>query len=84
MQAEFLIRVLAEDRPDDLIEAYHMALDFGPKWLAEDRGQHQACASHCGYIETPLVMRGIGGVTTETLPSLRSRSGRSGARFLMF
>ena len=32
MQAEFLIRVLAEDRPDDLIEAYHMALDFGPKW----------------------------------------------------
>ena len=32
MQAEFLIRVLAEDRPDDLIEAYHTALDFGPKW----------------------------------------------------
>jgi hypothetical protein len=32
MQAEFLIRVLAEDRPDDLIEAYYMALDFGPKW----------------------------------------------------
>jgi hypothetical protein len=32
MQAEFLIRVLAEDRHDDLSEAYHMAMDFGPKW----------------------------------------------------
>ena len=31
-QAEFLIRILAEDRPDDLAEAYDHALSQGPKW----------------------------------------------------
>ena len=31
-QAEFLIRVLADDRPDDLAEAYELALSHGPKW----------------------------------------------------
>lgn len=31
-QAEFLIRVLVEDRPDDLSEAYELALSQGPKW----------------------------------------------------
>lgn len=32
MQAEFLIRVLAQDRPDDLKDAYDDALSCGPKW----------------------------------------------------
>jgi len=32
MQAEFLIRVLAQDRPDDLKDAYDDALSSGPKW----------------------------------------------------
>ena len=31
-QADFLIRVLAEDRPGDLADAYGDALDRGPKW----------------------------------------------------
>ncbi|MDF0602126.1 GSU2403 family nucleotidyltransferase fold protein [Psychromarinibacter sp. C21-152] len=31
-QAEFLIRILAEDRPDDLAEAYEHALLQGPRW----------------------------------------------------
>lgn len=30
-QAEFLIRILAEDRPDDLAEAYEHALSQGPR-----------------------------------------------------
>lgn len=33
-QAAFLIRVLAEDRPDDLAEAYDDALSRGPRWRA--------------------------------------------------
>lgn len=33
-QAEFLIKVLAEDRPDDLREAYGNALARGPRWRA--------------------------------------------------
>ncbi|WP_112313338.1 nucleotidyltransferase family protein [Pseudogemmobacter bohemicus] len=33
-QAAFLIRVLAEDRPDDLAEAYHDAISRGPRWRA--------------------------------------------------
>ena len=38
-QAAALIRVLAEDRPDDLEEAYHEAFDRGPAWRsALDRG----------------------------------------------
>lgn len=31
-QAAFLVRVLAEDRPDDLAEAYEHALKQGPRW----------------------------------------------------
>lgn len=31
-QAAFLINALAEDRPDELREAYQMARDKGPKW----------------------------------------------------
>jgi hypothetical protein len=32
MQAEFLIEILAEDRPDELQEAFETALAIGPKW----------------------------------------------------
>lgn len=32
LQAEFLIEILAEDRPDDLKDAYEDAMDRGPKW----------------------------------------------------
>ncbi|MGC1488789.1 MAG: GSU2403 family nucleotidyltransferase fold protein, partial [Albidovulum sp.] len=32
MQAAFLIEVLAEDRPDELAEAYQDALAIGPRW----------------------------------------------------
>lgn len=31
-QAAFLIEVLAEIRPEDLAEAYQLAIDFGPAW----------------------------------------------------
>lgn len=31
-QAAFLIKVLAEDRPDDLRDAYQDALSRGPRW----------------------------------------------------
>lgn len=31
-QAAFLIRILAQDRPDDLAEAYAQALSQGPRW----------------------------------------------------
>ncbi|WP_342633444.1 nucleotidyltransferase family protein [Notoacmeibacter ruber] len=31
-QADFLIRILVEDRPDDLAEAYEHALSQGPRW----------------------------------------------------
>ena len=33
-QARFLVQVLAEDRPDELAEAYQDALARGPKWQA--------------------------------------------------
>lgn len=33
-QARFLIEALAEDRPEDLAEAYRDALDRGPRWRA--------------------------------------------------
>jgi len=32
MQASFLIRILVEDRPDDLREAYADAMNAGPQW----------------------------------------------------
>lgn len=32
LQAAFLIEVLAEDRPDELLEAYRDAFEMGPKW----------------------------------------------------
>ena len=32
LQAAFLIDVLSEDRPDELLEAYQDALAIGPKW----------------------------------------------------
>ncbi|CAH1657202.1 hypothetical protein BOSEA31B_11522 [Hyphomicrobiales bacterium] len=32
MQASFLIEILAEDRPDDLREAYENAMATGPHW----------------------------------------------------
>lgn len=32
MQAEVLINILAEDRPDELLEAYQDAISSGPKW----------------------------------------------------
>jgi len=32
MQAEILIEVLAEDRPDELAESYQVALGSGAKW----------------------------------------------------
>lgn len=32
MQAELLISILAEDRPDELAEAYQLALNSGPQW----------------------------------------------------
>lgn len=32
MQAELLIRVLAQDRPEDLLQAYTDALSRGPRW----------------------------------------------------
>lgn len=32
LQAAFLIHVLAQERPDDLAEAYHLALSKGPAW----------------------------------------------------
>jgi hypothetical protein len=31
-QAAFLVHILAEDRPDDLAEAYESALSQGPRW----------------------------------------------------
>lgn len=33
-QAALLIEALAEDRPDELREAYEDALDRGPRWRA--------------------------------------------------
>jgi hypothetical protein len=32
MQAELLISILAEDRPADLMQAYHDAVERGPRW----------------------------------------------------
>jgi hypothetical protein len=31
-QATFLIRILAEDRPDELANAHSAAMDVGPNW----------------------------------------------------
>jgi len=32
LQAQFLIGILAEDRPDDLLEAWEAARAAGPRW----------------------------------------------------
>uniref|UniRef100_A0A9E8CSJ8 GSU2403 family nucleotidyltransferase fold protein n=1 Tax=Bosea sp. NBC_00436 TaxID=2969620 RepID=A0A9E8CSJ8_9HYPH len=32
MQASFLVGILAEDRPDDLHDAYADAMGMGPQW----------------------------------------------------
>ncbi|WP_390915473.1 GSU2403 family nucleotidyltransferase fold protein [Pseudosulfitobacter sp. SM2401] len=34
LQAKFLVKILTEDRPDDLLEAYTDARNAGPKWRA--------------------------------------------------
>lgn len=34
MQAHLLIKILAEDRPDELLDAYKIALNSGPQWKA--------------------------------------------------
>ena len=34
MQAHLLIKILAEDRPDELLDAYKTALNSGPQWKA--------------------------------------------------
>ena len=31
-QAAFLIEAMAEDRPDDLLQAYVTAMEVGPRW----------------------------------------------------
>ena len=31
-QAAFLIEAMAEDRPDDLLQAYATAMEAGPRW----------------------------------------------------
>ena len=32
MQAHLLIKILAEDRPSELLDAYKIALNSGPQW----------------------------------------------------
>lgn len=52
-QAEFLIRILAEDRPDDLAEAYENALSQGPRW-------RERIASSLGFMPaTKDLIRGL-------------------------
>lgn len=52
-QATFLIKVLAEDRPDDLREAYSDALSRGPRW----RERIEATLKRLP--ETEAVLRGL-------------------------
>lgn len=55
LQAQFLIKVLAEDRPDELLDAYADARDSGPKWAERlDRTLKQMPA-------TRAILEGQGG-----------------------
>ena len=53
-QAAFLVKVLAEDRPDDLSEAYTTAMDVGPRW------RDHIGASLDRLEETRAIFEGIG------------------------
>lgn len=53
-QAAFLIAILAEDRPDDLREAYADALSRGPRW------RERIEASLARMPDTAEVLRGLG------------------------
>ncbi|MET4129807.1 GSU2403 family nucleotidyltransferase fold protein [Roseovarius sp. MBR-6] len=52
-QAAFLVSVLAEDRPDDLMEAYQDAVSRGPRW----RERITASLSRCPV--TADILRGL-------------------------
>lgn len=52
-QAAFLIRVLAEDRPDDLREAYGDAMGRGPRW------RERLAATLAKLPETAALLRGL-------------------------
>ncbi|MFL4471468.1 GSU2403 family nucleotidyltransferase fold protein [Tateyamaria armeniaca] len=54
-QAAFLVSVLAEDRPDDLAEAYADALDRGPRW------RHRIAASLSRLPETAAQLDALSG-----------------------
>lgn len=53
-QAAFLVAVLAQDRPDDLAEAYEDALSRGPRW------RERIGASLKRMPETAEVLKGLG------------------------
>ncbi|WP_138469308.1 GSU2403 family nucleotidyltransferase fold protein [Poseidonocella sp. HB161398] len=53
-QAAFLVEVLAEDRPDDLAEAYGDALSRGPRW------RERIAASLERLPGTAQILRGLG------------------------
>ncbi len=53
-QAAFLVAVLAQDRPDDLAEAYEDALSRGPRW------RERIGASLRRMPETAEVLKGLG------------------------
>lgn len=50
MQAEILVDALAEDRPEDLADAYQAALGSGPKWV----GRIQASLKRAPHIAAVL------------------------------
>jgi len=57
LQAEFLIAALAEDRPDDLAQAYSQALAQGPKWrdhIETALKKAPAIKSHLGSLDIQL------------------------------
>lgn len=54
-QAAFLIRVLAEDRPDDLREAYGQARECGPRW------RERLDASLLRVPQIAEILRGVAG-----------------------
>ena len=53
-QAAFLVQVLAEDRPEDLRDAYRDALSRGPRWRA------RIGASLARMPQTDEILRGLG------------------------